>query len=107
MPPRCGSTATASTGSSSSTRWRWSWRTSRSTVVSRSGLPSASREGWLRGDDEGFEPVIKRSATMVQHKVVSPDEWTEARKRFLAKEKEFTRLRDELNRERRELPWVK
>ena len=44
---------------------------------------------------------------MVQHKVVSPDEWTEARKRFLAKEKEFTRLRDELSRERRELPWVK
>jgi predicted dithiol-disulfide oxidoreductase (DUF899 family) len=43
---------------------------------------------------------------MVQHKVVSPDEWTEARKRFLAKEKEFTKLRDELSRERRELPWV-
>ena len=28
-------------------------------------------------------------------KVVSPAEWTAARKKFLAKEKEFTRLRDE------------
>jgi predicted dithiol-disulfide oxidoreductase (DUF899 family) len=44
---------------------------------------------------------------MVQHKVVSHDEWIEARKRFLAKEKEFTRLRDELSRERRELPWTR
>jgi predicted dithiol-disulfide oxidoreductase (DUF899 family) len=41
------------------------------------------------------------------HKVVSRDEWLEARKRFLAQEKEFTRLRDQLSRQRRELPWVK
>src|SRR3954468_8477506 len=37
--------------------------------------------------------------------VVSPEEWLQARKRLLAKEKEFTRLRDELSRQRRELPW--
>jgi predicted dithiol-disulfide oxidoreductase (DUF899 family) len=42
---------------------------------------------------------------MVDHALVSQEEWIEARKRLLAKEKEFTRLRDELNRERRELPW--
>src|SRR5215510_10536080 len=41
------------------------------------------------------------------HRVVSRDEWLAARKAFLAKEKEFTRLRDELSAERRELPWVK
>ena len=41
------------------------------------------------------------------HKVVSSEQWLAARKSFLAKEKEFTRLRDELARERRELPWVK
>jgi predicted dithiol-disulfide oxidoreductase (DUF899 family) len=41
------------------------------------------------------------------HPVVSPEDWLVARKAFLAKEKEFTRLRDELNRQRRELPWVK
>ncbi len=40
-------------------------------------------------------------------KVVSPAEWLTARKALLKKEKEFTRLRDELSRERRELPWEK
>lgn len=40
-------------------------------------------------------------------KVVSPAEWLAARKAFLAKEKEFTHLRDELSRQRRELPWEK
>ena len=38
-------------------------------------------------------------------KVVSPAEWLAARKQLLIKEKEFTRLRDELSRQRRELPW--
>jgi predicted dithiol-disulfide oxidoreductase (DUF899 family) len=41
------------------------------------------------------------------HKIVSQNEWLEARKRLLAREKEFTRLRDELSQQRRELPWVK
>src|SRR5277367_2855312 len=40
-------------------------------------------------------------------KVVSPAEWTSARKQLLKKEKAFSRLRDELSRERRELPWEK
>jgi len=39
------------------------------------------------------------------HKVVSREEWIEARKQFLAREKEFTHLRDRLSRERRDLPW--
>lgn len=42
---------------------------------------------------------------MTDHKIVSHDAWLEARKEFLVKEKEFTRLRDALSRERRELPW--
>ncbi len=41
----------------------------------------------------------------VHPKVVSRSEWLTARKQHLAKEKEFTRLRDELSRQRRELPW--
>src|SRR5260370_2666910 len=41
----------------------------------------------------------------MQPTIVSPSEWAKARKQFLIKEKEFTRLRDELSRERRELPW--
>src|SRR5438067_7873437 len=46
-----------------------------------------------------------RASSVVAHKVVSHDEWLAARKKHLAKEKEFTRLRDQLSRERRELPW--
>ena len=41
------------------------------------------------------------------HKIVSHADWIAARKQLLAKEKEFTRLRDELNRQRREMPWEK
>ena len=37
--------------------------------------------------------------------VVGHDEWLEARKQLLAKEKEFTRARDELTRRRQALPW--
>ena len=44
---------------------------------------------------------------MDSHPVVSRDIWTEARKDLLAKEKEFTRLRDQLSRQRRALPWVR
>jgi predicted dithiol-disulfide oxidoreductase (DUF899 family) len=41
------------------------------------------------------------------HPVVSREEWLSARTAFLKKEKEFTRLRDELSQQRRELPWVR
>ena len=40
------------------------------------------------------------------HKIVSQSEWMKARKDLLAKEKEFTILRDQLNQKRRDLPWV-
>ena len=43
----------------------------------------------------------------MKHQVVPHEEWLVARKRLLAKEKEFTRLRDRLSEERRELPWVR
>jgi predicted dithiol-disulfide oxidoreductase (DUF899 family) len=39
------------------------------------------------------------------HVVVSTNRWLEARKQLLKKEKEFTRLRDELSQQRRDLPW--
>lgn len=44
---------------------------------------------------------------MQQNKIVSHDEWLDARKAHLAKEKQMTRLRDEVSAERRELPWMK
>ena len=40
-------------------------------------------------------------------RVVSGAEWVTARKEFLIKEKALTRLRDQLNAERRRLPMVK
>jgi len=40
-----------------------------------------------------------------QRSVVSQPEWVEARMTLLAKEKEITHARDELARQRRELPW--
>jgi predicted dithiol-disulfide oxidoreductase (DUF899 family) len=39
------------------------------------------------------------------HMVVTPEEWLKARLELLAREKEFTRMRDELSQQRRELPW--
>ena len=44
---------------------------------------------------------------MQHNQIVSPAEWLAARKQHLTKEKELTRLRDQLSAERRELPWVK
>jgi predicted dithiol-disulfide oxidoreductase (DUF899 family) len=42
---------------------------------------------------------------IMQHPVVSHEEWLAARKQLLAEEKEFTRLRDRLSQKRRDLPW--
>ena len=44
---------------------------------------------------------------MTRHTVVSRKEWLAARTALLKKEKKFTRLRDQLSKERRQLPWVK
>lgn len=50
---------------------------------------------------------IKTIDGVKEHKVVSERVWVAARKALLAKEKRFTRLRDEINRQRRNLPWMK
>ncbi len=44
---------------------------------------------------------------MTDHQVVSQDNWIAARKELLKKEKEFTRLRDQITAERQALPWRK
>jgi predicted dithiol-disulfide oxidoreductase (DUF899 family) len=43
---------------------------------------------------------------MVDHKVVSREEWQAARDELLQREKQHTHEGDELARQRRELPWV-
>jgi predicted dithiol-disulfide oxidoreductase (DUF899 family) len=44
---------------------------------------------------------------MTPNRVVTREEWLAARKEHLVEEKEFTRLRDDLNAKRRQLPWVR
>jgi len=45
--------------------------------------------------------------TALQHPVASRSDWLDRRLALLAREKELTRLRDEIARERRALPWVR
>jgi len=49
--------------------------------------------------------MSKSNTEIKGHPVVTHDEWLAARTAFLAAEKEFTRARDRLSRQRRELPW--
>jgi predicted dithiol-disulfide oxidoreductase (DUF899 family) len=49
----------------------------------------------------------KESLDLKNHQVVSRELWLAARIALLAKEKEFTRQREELARQRRALPWEK
>ena len=47
-----------------------------------------------------------KSTPTTQLKTVSPEQWLAARRELLRKEKEFTKLGDQLAARRRELPWV-
>ncbi|MFZ0955690.1 MAG: thioredoxin family protein [Candidatus Sulfotelmatobacter sp.] len=51
--------------------------------------------------------TLTTSSGIQNHEVVSPQQWIARRKELLRKEKEFTKLRDDLSRQRRELPWEK
>jgi predicted dithiol-disulfide oxidoreductase (DUF899 family) len=43
---------------------------------------------------------------MTDHPIGTREEWLAARQQLLVREKEHTRLGDELARQRRELPWA-
>jgi predicted dithiol-disulfide oxidoreductase (DUF899 family) len=62
-----------------------------------------SRSGFIKGGKIMATATSKRDVP----KVVPHAEWVAARVELLKKEKEFTRLRDELSAQRRELPWEK
>ena len=51
--------------------------------------------------------AIAEDLRTVNHPVVSRERWVAERKTLLAREKELTRLRDQIARERRALPWVR
>jgi predicted dithiol-disulfide oxidoreductase (DUF899 family)/uncharacterized protein YndB with AHSA1/START domain len=69
------------------------------------------RQGWSSSLErlDHFSATAADAATgkEMQGHVVAKEAWLAARKALLAKEKEFTRLRDSLSAERRALPWVK
>ena len=77
------------------------WRHRLPALRARAGRPasarrrSAGRRGW------------RRRSAMTSHRIGTREEWESARAALLAREKEHTRLGDELARERRELPWVR
>jgi predicted dithiol-disulfide oxidoreductase (DUF899 family) len=48
----------------------------------------------------------QEAAAMTSHQISSREEWQAAREALLQREKEHTRMGDELARQRRELPWV-
>jgi predicted dithiol-disulfide oxidoreductase (DUF899 family) len=50
--------------------------------------------------------MIEGEGTMTDHPIATRDEWLAVREELLKREKEHTRLGDELARLRRELPWV-
>lgn len=43
---------------------------------------------------------------MTDHKIGTREAWVAAREQLLAREKEHTKLGDEIAHQRRELPWV-
>ena len=47
------------------------------------------------------------STAAFDHPVVSKSQWMSAHADFLTKEKEITRMNDELSRQRRQLPWAR
>src|SRR5438105_5054343 len=61
----------------------------------------------LEGESLTMQTTATTTTGITNHPVVSQNEWIEASRKLLAKEKEFTRMRDELNQARRDLPWVK
>src|SRR5215472_13142106 len=52
-----------------------------------------------------IERTTEVAVSTVAHEVVPHPAWIEARTALLEREKEFTRLRDELSQARRGLPW--
>ena len=51
--------------------------------------------------------ITAPASSLAHHRVVTPNDWIVERKALLAREKELTRLRDEVASERRTLAWVR
>ena len=53
------------------------------------------------------EWLPEQGESVADHRIGTREEWAAAREELLAREKEHTRLGDELARQRRALPWVR
>ena len=53
------------------------------------------------------EVACNRRCHESENRIVTEEEWLEARKQHLGKEKELTRQLDQLREERRNLPWTR
>ena len=74
--------------------------------------------GWEELENEAWPAVwalappipdyveIQGDSTMTSHRIGTREEWLAASAGLLEREKELTRMGDELARQRRELPWV-
>src|ERR671936_891283 len=67
---------------------------------------SAEARGYWREPDQAAV-TTRRREKMTDHNIGTREEWLAAREQLLVREKEHTRLGDELARQRRELPWVR
>jgi predicted dithiol-disulfide oxidoreductase (DUF899 family) len=54
-----------------------------------------------------MSPVNNQTSNLDHHRVVTRNDWIAEHKSLLARKKELTRLRDQIARERRALPWVR
>jgi predicted dithiol-disulfide oxidoreductase (DUF899 family) len=74
----------------------------------------SSSGGFVRREFENHSFTMNPQTTtspqteaLGHHPIVSRERWLEKRKELLRKEKELTHLRDQINAERRDLPWVR
>ena len=99
----CGSgrpdQADAASGQSSS-------RSPRAMIIGAAGAARSTNSPNILRRSKGTRSLPKGELSM-EHRIATRDEWLAARKLLLAREKEHTRESDELNRQRRELPWVR
>src|SRR5919201_3378761 len=65
---------------------------------------SAEARGYWREPDQAVV-TTKRREKVTDHNIGTREEWLAAREQLLVREKEHTRLGDELARQRRGLPW--
>jgi predicted dithiol-disulfide oxidoreductase (DUF899 family) len=73
-------------------------------VTTPFGTALTNPDSALRAKEQTMSNATAEKS-ILNHPVVSSDRWIAERKALLAREKELTRLRDEVARERRALPW--